>query len=70
MFCVYLFYFFLLEILILYSSVNCSNYSEDETSGLEILIEHIMNEVSDFLSLLSRIQIKNFRNAEKLLKKM
>ena len=26
-----------------------------------------MNEVGEFLSLLDRIQIKNFRNAEKLL---
>ena len=29
-----------------------------------------MNEVGDFLSLLNRIQIKGFRNAERLLKKI
>ena len=29
-------------------------------------LEKIMNEVSDFISLLNRIQITSFRNAEKL----
>ena len=52
----------------IYLAVTCSHYSENETSGLETLKEHIMNEVRDFLTLVNRIQIKSFRNAEKLSK--